>query len=275
MYQPLCDDNRDEALALLEQCPECNVVLLSNINTFGMDPGSTPFHGEYLGRREEGRLVAMCGRYNLGSLFFHAERTEYMEGMGAHLLALGILPGYLAGPAAELEVVLSELEAGGVGVDRQPADFMLLREVAGVEAAGSPRGAEPEDLGLMVEMAAMFEEEMFGTQAMTGESARDLIGAQMTQGFASVVEADGRIVSKAEATVAPGYGAQVGGVYTLPGSRGRGYSRTCVAHLCRSCLGTVPTCSLTVHKDNYPARGVYHRIGFSRVAEWMIATLGR
>ncbi|MBU1672617.1 MAG: GNAT family N-acetyltransferase [Actinobacteria bacterium] len=275
MYQPLYEENSDEALALLEQCPEYNVVLLSNINTFGMDPGSTPFHAAYLGRREGGRLVAMCGRYNLGSLFFHAESHKYMEGMGAHLLGLGILPGYMAGPASELEVVLSELEAGGVGVDRQPADFMLLREVVQVDVVGMSRGAEPGDLGVMVEMAAMFEEEMFGTHAMATDAARDLISAQMTHGFASVVEVDGRIVSKAEATAAPGYGAQVGGVYTLPGARGRGYSQACVAHLCRRCLETVPSCSLTVHKDNYPALGVYHRIGFSRVAEWLIATLER
>jgi predicted GNAT family acetyltransferase len=274
-FEPLYQQNADEALALLVQWPEYNVVLIHNISTFGMDPGSTPFHGDYFGRREGGRLVAVCGRYNIGSLFFDAVDTGYMAGMGAHLLGLGVLPGYLAGPAADLDVVLSELAAGGVQVDRQPAILMLLRELIPVDTAGTPRGAEPEDLDAMVAMAAMFEEELFGTQAMATEAARDLLATQMSRGFASVVEAGGRIVSKAEATVAHGYAAQLGGVYTLPESRGIGYSRTCVAHLCRSCFEAVPACSLTVHKDNYPALGVYHRIGFSDVAEWLIATLER
>lgn len=273
-FEPLYQEGREEALALLVRQPEYNVVLIHNITAFGMDPGGTPFHGDYFGRREGGRLVAVCGRYKIGSMFFHAEASGYMAGMGAYLLGLGVLPGYLAGPAADLDIVLLELEAGGVEVDREPARLMLLQELIPFDVVGTPRGAKPEDLDAMVAMAALFEEELFGTRGMATEAARDLLVTQMSRGVASVVEVGGRIVSKAEATVAHGYAAQLGGVYTLPESRGRGYSRTCVAHLCSRCFETVPACSLTVHKANYPALGVYHRIGFSDVADWLIATLG-
>jgi hypothetical protein len=52
-YVRLDDRNREEALAFISRRPGLNIVMLNNIQMFGMDQGDTPFHGDYFCLRDD------------------------------------------------------------------------------------------------------------------------------------------------------------------------------------------------------------------------------
>lgn len=273
-FGPLDNRNREEVVALLSERPETNIILLSNIHKYGMNPGITPFHGEYFGKRGNSGLEAAGALFNLGSLFFHAVDDEVLGGLAGYILGLGSFPRFLNGPAAQVgRLVESLFPGGGRSPVIQDAVLMVLRGPSeGYCCETGARCARAEDVDEMLEMGRLFEEELFGGGIEDDSSLRELIALQVEQGAATVVESGGALISKAEATVLDGVGAHVGGVYTRREYRGEGHSSRCVADLCARLLAACPLVSLIVHNDNYPAIAVYRKIGFAKVEDWKIAT---
>lgn len=64
--------------------------------------------------------------------------------------------------------------------------------------------------------------------------------------------------------------AQIGGVYTLETERGRGYCKAITSELCARSMRLGKTPTLTVRKDNLPAKRAYEHIGFSRYDDYLI-----
>ncbi|RKR91209.1 putative GNAT family acetyltransferase [Micromonospora pisi] len=62
--------------------------------------------------------------------------------------------------------------------------------------------------------------------------------------------------------------AALGNVATHPRARGGGLATMVVSALCRRLLATVDRVALNVKAENAPAVGLYHRLGFSPVAEY-------
>jgi RimJ/RimL family protein N-acetyltransferase len=87
----------------------------------------------------------------------------------------------------------------------------------------------------------------------------------------------GALVSIAGVHVySPRYGAAaLGNVATHPEARGQGFGTAACARLCRLLHDDgISTISLNVRADNLPAIGIYERLGFERVAEYLEVTLG-
>lgn len=274
-FQRLSDANSDEVFALLSEGLEGNVILLHNMRVFGMDPGRTGFNGEYFGRRRDGELVAVGAVFNLGSMFLYARDEEAVEGMAEYVAGLEALPGVVHGKASIVDRLFDHeplmLKAG----TRLYLDLMVLRENAvheDIETAGA-RLSLAEDLDDLVELQLGMEREAFGEAPVDEWADRELLATQVSRGAAYLLEVDGSIVSKAEATSLERVGSWLGGVYTRPDSRGRGHSTRCVAALCLHLLENAPFVALTVDKDNHAARAVYHRIGFEKVDDWAIARI--
>lgn len=65
-YIRLDEGDREETLDFLSTRADLNIILLNNIQIFGMDQGDTPFHGDYFGLRDDSGLVAAGVLFNLG-----------------------------------------------------------------------------------------------------------------------------------------------------------------------------------------------------------------
>ena len=79
---------------------------------------------------------------------------------------------------------------------------------------------------------------------------------------------DGRPVSMAVKTRPTGKGMTVGGVYTPPELRGRGYATSCVAELSRNILKTGNEfCMLYTDLANPTSNSIYKKIGYREVAD--------
>jgi hypothetical protein len=151
--------------------------------------------------------------------------------------------------------------------------MVLEGKVHGSAPTTGARAATADDLDTLVRLQSDFDLEAFGKNVVGDQDARQLLSNQMAEGAAIVVEEDGHIVSKAEATVAHPWAALVGGVYTVPEERGRGLSTRCMSALCKELLGRVPVVGLNVFEDNHAARRVYVKAGFRIVEEWLTAEM--
>jgi predicted GNAT family acetyltransferase len=89
-----------------------------------------------------------------------------------------------------------------------------------------------------------------------------------------VAERGGDPVSKA-ATNARGFGVdQVGGVYTEPAERGKGYAKAVVVALLKAIFKEKSAACLFVKKRNRPAVSLYDRLGFEPNGDYVISYYG-
>ena len=89
-----------------------------------------------------------------------------------------------------------------------------------------------------------------------------------------VAERGGKPVSKA-ATNARGFIVdQVGGVYTEPPERNRGYAKAVVIELLKAIFQEKSAACLFVKKRNGPAISLYDRLGFAPVGDYVISYYG-
>jgi GNAT superfamily N-acetyltransferase len=89
-----------------------------------------------------------------------------------------------------------------------------------------------------------------------------------------VAELDGVPVAKA-ATNARGFDVdQIGGVYTVPGERGKGIGAVVVGELLKALLAEKSSACLFVKKRNRPAIALYDRLGFEPVTDYVISYYG-
>ncbi len=90
-----------------------------------------------------------------------------------------------------------------------------------------------------------------------------------------VGEFDGRPVFKAEVAQESREAWLIEGVYTAPGTRGRGFAKLAMVILADAALARGRISCLYVHRRNEIAIGVYRRIGYETVSPWATAILTR
>lgn len=195
--------------------------------------------------------------------------------MADYVLDLGRVPSFINGKDSHVGKILEGLSRKlDYTFNQILTDQMALRgSVQGEVDTECARPSRISDIATLVEMQVALEEELFGGASMDDVSLRELLSWQVRKGAASVAECEDLVVSKAEATVLKGVGANVGGVYTKPAFRGRGFSTACVGDLCKRVLKEVDLVALSVEKESPASRRVYQKIGFEKVDEWMIVTL--
>jgi GNAT superfamily N-acetyltransferase len=176
------------------------------------------------------------------------------------------LPGVIAeaGTAAAFAGRWSELVRDRVAPEEGQRIYRLgeLRPAAGVP--GGLRRATGRDRDLLVAWRVAFSAETGAPGSGDPAAAidRDLIAGRM------FVWDDEGAACAARATVPVAGVSRIGGVYTPPGLRRRGYASGCVGSLCswvRQEDGA--TCILYTQLANPTSNAIYRRLGFEAVAE--------
>jgi predicted GNAT family acetyltransferase len=158
----------------------------------------------------------------------------------------------------------------GPARDVRPCQPLLATKAPpSVAADPAVRLVRRDEINLLYPAAvAMYTEEVGVSPIIDGGASAyrqrvlDLIGGG--RAYARIV--DGKVVFKAELAVVTRHTAQIQGVWTAPGWRGRGLATAGIAAVVRDALRRVaPTVSLYVNDYNVPARRVYARCGFQQV----------
>lgn len=267
----LTDHDRDEVLALCDRDPVANVFVSSRIRSTSIDPSR--LGGQLWGYPEGGPLTALC--YSGANLVPVEAGPEAITAFAARARMQGRRCSSIVGSATAVGPLWSLLEPSwGRPRDVRPVQPVLaISGPSAIEPDPQVRVVRPRELDVILPSCiAMFTEEV-GVSPIGGDGGAayrvrqaDLIAAGRS--FARI-EADGRVLFKAEIGAVTPYACQVQGVWVPPEARGRGHAVRGMAAVVAAGLRIAPTVTLYVNEFNTPARAAYRRVGFTQAGTFM------
>lgn len=264
----LVDEDRGRLIPLLERDPVATVYLRSLVHEFGISPTEEVGHGRFYGfwRGSDLEAVAFVGNaHNMTTL----GEPRDMEALMERVLAGPYRPRLFVGPEEHAPVVRRTLFRDGFRprMDRRQAYYVLTADtLAGLEPL-ELRPAEPADLEPVVRAhAAMIEEDLGIPLAnLDMDRLRQLAERRVERGKIWVHMQGRELVFKTEEISTSGDAILIGGVYTHPRHRGKGFaSRGMASWAHRVMRGGPTTLALHVNASNTPAYRAYERAGFRR-----------
>ncbi len=273
MIRLLAGNDMEITLQLLDNDHELNLIMINDLERFGIEDKGHTFQGKYFGAFQGDELRGVAVIYNFGSMFIYAPDAELAPELIAHMTGLEKTPRFLSAYSEWAEPVIRRLlERGLRPAGWEEQEFLVLsRDTFKPRPGPSVRFAVPDDLGELIRLSRGFQVEYFGTQLAALDELARTAETRMVDSGITVVERDGKLVAKAEIMARTEKGALIGGVFTEPRYRGRDYCFSCMSLLCESILGDGKNACLNVSKVNIPALRVYKGLGFEKLYEYRMA----
>jgi predicted GNAT family acetyltransferase len=259
-----------------------SMFLLGNMRQAGLRDSGQAYEGSYAALFEAGRVVGVVAHYWNGNVVFQAPRSVnplWRAAVGAsHRPVSGLI-----GPAAQVAVAKEALQVpdSGIQLDEREKLYSLdLDEllVPGELSSGQVVGRRirAEDLDWLSAWRAAYNVEATG--ATDGpelrERSRDSLQRSLQEGRTWVLERDGQAVACSSFNTAIAEAVQVGGVWTPPQFRRRGYGRCVVAaSLLDARAEGAQTAILFTGQENIAAQKAYTALGFRHIGDYRILLL--
>jgi predicted GNAT family acetyltransferase len=261
---------------------ESSMFLIGNMRDSGLRDGGQPYEGSYAAVLQSGRVVGVVGHFWNGVLVFQAPGSEDPLWRAA-AKASGRGVAGLIGPSDQVEVARRALAvpATGVQLDTEERLYSLALEdmvvpeaLSSGEVAGRRIG--PADVELMTAWRVAYDVEALG--ATEGPEAwaanREGIERSLKAGRTWVLERQGEAVSCSSFNTGIAEAVQIGGVWTPPELRRRGYGRCVVAaSLLDARAEGVETGILFTGEGNVAAQRAYEALGFRHIGDYRIVLL--
>lgn len=262
--------------AFLTPRTESSMFLRANWRTAGLEDHGQLYQGTYLAAFERGEVVAVVTHFWQGNLALQAP---------AHLAAiLRELPRHCARPVKGLvgpwsqvvqaRALLGMNEAVATLEDRDGLFTLALADLRVPEplrtGAWVCRKAEGKDLEAMVRYRHDFRAEAIGEapgEALM-QSARETVTANFKEGSLYLLEDSGKLVATTMFNARLPDIVQIGGVYTPPQLRGRGYGRAAVAGSLLAVQAEGVSRAVLFTQEVGPARRAYEGIGFRMTGDF-------
>ena len=143
-----------------------------------------------------------------------------------------------------------------------------VRDIERDPRGDAGRATEFELDELVPNSAQMIAGEIGGNFARISGEFRDRCARIVAAGWWWRYRVDGELAFMCNVGSATAQTAQIQGVWTPPGARGRGHATRGLAAICADMLATFPTLCLYVNDFNVPAIALYERVGFARAGEF-------
>lgn len=274
-----------QALALLAGARDETMVLRSNIRHSGFVYEGKPRQAKYWGAFLADRLAGVAALCWHGMVVVYAPYG--LEALLAAILAEASENGPhitgLSGPTQQLYRARSVLAITDnpvlhdVDTDLFAVNLDALRLPSSLDAPNiSLRRPGMGDLSVLVDWDIGFRIEALGE--LDAERKRDAIERATAQRLEIganhiwVLECDGKLVSRSMIGVALPDMVQVGGVWTPPDERGKGYGRAVVAASLRKARAQGVRRAVLFAHDAGAIRA-YEAIGFEKVGRYTLVTL--
>jgi RimJ/RimL family protein N-acetyltransferase len=270
------EERLDRFLALHS---DSSMFLRSNWRAEGLADRGGRLQGTYAARVVDGEVVGVAAHYGNGMIALQAPEGRAGELAGAAVRATGREVRGIVGPSAQVEEARAALGWTGVAaaVDSREDLFALELEALVVPellVRGGVRCARAgdEDVARASEWRVAYSIEALGSKsgAELEREARASIEGEVARGVLWMLrEAGGAVVAMSAFNARLPDRVQVGGVYTPPELRGRGYAGAVVAgQLLDVREEGVVRAVLFTQADNHAARRAYQRIGFELVGDY-------
>jgi RimJ/RimL family protein N-acetyltransferase len=275
----------DEALleAFLQPKITSSMFLVSNMRAAGLVDNGRRYQGTYAARFAGERISGVSALFWNGSLVTQAP-VEQLDGLWQTAAAAAQRPiTRFIGPQEQVQVVLDQARISPAAIQwDEPeklysldlADLQVPPEIASGEWQGRLLRAGDEEV--MTRWRVGYALEALGETESPELWQRMRAGVQnYTQQRQSwILEASGQPVSTSSFNAAAAELVQVGGVWTPPELRSRGYGRAAVA---ASLLAVqkegVHAAILFTGIENIPAQKAYEALGFRHIGDYRITLL--
>lgn len=262
-----------------------SMFLLGNMRMSGLVDNGRPYTGTYAAAFEGDAIVGVAAHFWNGNLILQSP-LEYLNDLWrTAVFAVNRPIQGLIGPAAQVAFVLDSVEITPdfIKIDEVEnlyslalADLRVPEALANGRLQG--RRACDEDVDLITQWRVEFM-----VEAMNEVDSADLrkytrTGSEryIEEGRVWVLLDSDKPVAKTAFNTATKEAVQVGGVYTPPAFRSKGYARAAVAaSLIDARNEGAQTAILFTGIENYPAQKAYTALGFDHIGDYRILLLKR
>jgi RimJ/RimL family protein N-acetyltransferase len=278
----LVPGDEPELEGFLSERPDTTMFLRGNLRAVGLRDEGERYQGTYAAAFEDGRVVGAAAHYWNGNVVVESPRA-LGEVVACAVRASGRSVRGILGPWAQVVEARENL-----GVASAPTQLDSKEELYAVELSGlklPPALAEGrvvcrpprrDELDLVTRWAIAYGRETLQEREgpEQAESARARIETAQAEGRQWVLETEGRAVAYTAFNAALPDCVQIGGVFTPPELRGRGYARCAVAGSLLTARGRgVRRSVLFTQSDNHAAQTAYRAIGYERVGDYGLVLL--
>lgn len=261
---------------------ETSMFLIGNMRLAGLEDLGQPYQGTYAAAFEAGKMVGVVAHYWNGNLVLQAPAHLEALWRSAVNYSQRLIEGLL-GPNDQVSAVRDALviDDSSVQLDEVEKLYSLrLKDMVVPEGlrSGKLRGRRIglHDLELVTHWRVAFSIEMLGEvdNPQLWESCRQGIQRSIQEGRTWVLEDQGQPVACSSFNAAIKEAVQVGGVWTPPELRKRGYGRSVVAaSLLDARSEGVETAILFTGESNVPAQRAYAALGFRHIGQYRLLLL--
>jgi RimJ/RimL family protein N-acetyltransferase len=274
----------DEAVleAFLLPCLESSMFLIGNCRAAGLLDRGKPLQGTYAGAFQGGRLIGVVAHYWNGNLILQA--PEFLQALiEAAVRGSGRALGGLIGPAGQVGRAKDTLGVAASSIQLDETEYLYSLDLAGLIVPESLRSGrlqarrcKPGDLDLLTRWRVGFSVESLGAEdtPQLWRQCRASVERSLADGRTWLLIDVDRPVSTSSFNTAIDEAVQVGGVWTPPELRSRGYGRSVVAAslLDARAEGVVQSILFT-GVSNLPAQRAYSALGFRYTGDYRLLLL--
>lgn len=263
--------------AFLRQHVETSMFLRRNLRVAGIVDHGEIYQGTYVGAFADDRIVAVACHLWRGGIALQAPaHAAEVARLAVERSGRGVTG--LVGPWSQVTAVRAALGLDDRATRQDSREILYALALADVEVpaaltsgAAACRRSRPDDLPLLSDWRAAYNVEANGL-AMTAE-ARAQAERETRQwhdeGVSFVLTAHDAPVAYSAFNAALPDTVQVGGVWTPPALRSRGYARCVVAgSLLAARAEGVERAVLFTGENNRPAQRAYEALGFRPIGDY-------
>jgi predicted GNAT family acetyltransferase len=270
-----------------------SMFLLGNMRMSGLVDKGTPYTGTYAAAFDGEEMCGVAAHFWNGNLIVQSP-LEYLDALWQTAASTGsaqavseterLLQGIL-GPADQVDFLMNTLEIGAdlIQVDEVEklyslalADLMVPQDLQNGRLQG--RRAHFEDINILTQWRIEFMVEMMNEtdSPQLRKRVQQSVERYLDEKRVWLLTANDTPVSMTAFNSATVEAVQVGGVYTPPVQRSKGYARAAVAaSLLDARDKGVDTGILFTGIENYPAQKAYTALGFDHIGDYRILLLKR
>jgi len=273
----------EEALeAFLLPRVETSMFLIGNARQVGLRDRGERLHGTYAAAFEGGEMVAVAAHYWNGNVILQAPVHLDAVQRAAREASGRPLQGFI-GPNDQVEQARR-----AAGIEDAPTQLDQVEKLYALSLAGlvvppalqrgevRGRRLEARDVDLLARWMVAYEAESLGERVTPAlrASVRASVESSVDRGQTWVLEREGELVSTSAFNTAIREAVQIGGVYTPPELRRRGYARACVAQSLLDARAEGAAASiLFTGEDNLPAQRAYEALGYRQIGDYRLLLL--
>lgn len=277
IHRPLTAADAQPLEAFLAEHRDTSMFMRSNARRAGLEYHGAPFEAHYMGAFRDGRLVSAVAHGWNGVVQLQAP-LDTAELARACVALSGRTVEGITGPTDQVRTarVALGLEAVKASLEGDERFYVLgLRDLRIPTALATGqlvcRAPLPEERGLLVAWRMAYDLEVLGARDTPEQRRRSasFLDGQIADGHAWVAVVDGQPVSLAAFNAALPDIVQLGGIYTPPELRGRGYAKAaCAAALMWARDRDVARAVLFTANPN--AERTYGALGFERSGDYSL-----